>query len=240
MVTDDARSQSPDEQTRPESMPAFGVLLRRYRLASGLSQEQLAAQAGLSARCISDLERGARLLPRRDTLLRLASVLKLSPAGWSAFEASGMAGTFSLAPSAFHPCNLSTPPTRLSGRKAEVADVLARLKGSDARLLTLTGAGGVGKTRLAQEVGLKLLRRYAGRVWQVELASLRDTALVAVAVAEALGLDDVGGASSRGKSGESSARNACVAVARQLRASTCGARNWWARFMRRVPTYAFW
>ncbi len=46
----------------------FGVLLRRYRVSAGLTQEELAERAGVSTRGISDLERGAHGLPRRDTL----------------------------------------------------------------------------------------------------------------------------------------------------------------------------
>src|SRR3954447_15132379 len=53
------------------STAAFGDLLRAYRVAAGLSQETLAARAGLSARGISDLERGTRRAPRSETLRRL-------------------------------------------------------------------------------------------------------------------------------------------------------------------------
>jgi transcriptional regulator with XRE-family HTH domain len=55
------------------SVQRFGDLLRRSRLAAGLTQEELAAQAGLSVRGLSDLERGARLAPRRETVQLLAT-----------------------------------------------------------------------------------------------------------------------------------------------------------------------
>src|SRR5215211_8779545 len=58
----------------------FGDLLRRHRLAAGLTQEELAERAGVSTRGISDLERGARGLPRKDTLQMLLQALPLSPA----------------------------------------------------------------------------------------------------------------------------------------------------------------
>ncbi len=51
----------------------FGELLRHYRIAAGLTQEELAERAGASTRGISDLERGARGLPRKDTLKLLLS-----------------------------------------------------------------------------------------------------------------------------------------------------------------------
>jgi transcriptional regulator with XRE-family HTH domain len=57
----------------------FGDLLRRYRLAATLTQEQLAETAGLSARGISDVERGLKLRPRRDTMTLLVDALQLAP-----------------------------------------------------------------------------------------------------------------------------------------------------------------
>jgi sugar lactone lactonase YvrE/transcriptional regulator with XRE-family HTH domain len=66
----------------------FGTLLRRHRLAAGLTQEELAERAHLSARGISDLERGARSTPRKDTLLLLADALALSGEERARFEAA--------------------------------------------------------------------------------------------------------------------------------------------------------
>ena len=57
------------------SAQSFGDLLRRYRLAAGLRQEELAAQSGLSVRGLSDLERGARRAPRRETVQLLAEAV---------------------------------------------------------------------------------------------------------------------------------------------------------------------
>ena len=70
------------------SAQRFGDLLRRSRLAAGLTQEELAAQAGLSVRGLSDLERGARLAPRRETLQLLAEALQLSAAERTRLEAA--------------------------------------------------------------------------------------------------------------------------------------------------------
>jgi transcriptional regulator with XRE-family HTH domain len=61
-----------------DSWQRFGDLLRRSRLAAGLTQEELAARAGLSVRGLSDLERGARLAPRRETVQLLAEALQLT------------------------------------------------------------------------------------------------------------------------------------------------------------------
>ena len=58
--------------------PAFGELLRQHRLAAGLTQEELAERARISVRAISDLERGVRRAPHKDTLRLLAEALNLS------------------------------------------------------------------------------------------------------------------------------------------------------------------
>ena len=66
---------------------AFGARLRRHRLAAGLTQEALAERAGLSARGLQELERGARR-PLPDTVGRLAGALALPPEAHAAFAAA--------------------------------------------------------------------------------------------------------------------------------------------------------
>jgi len=88
------------------------------------------------------------------------------------------------------PNNLPAPVTSFVGRTAETREVLDLLAGR-ARLVTLTGTGGVGKTRLAQEVAWRVLETDAvaeDGVWWVELAPLADPRLVPQAVASTLGL----------------------------------------------------
>jgi transcriptional regulator with XRE-family HTH domain len=70
---------------------AFGDLLRQHRLDAGLTQEELAERANLSARAVSDLERGVRRTPRNETIALLAQGLGLSPAQRTTFaeEACG-------------------------------------------------------------------------------------------------------------------------------------------------------
>jgi len=81
--------------------------------------------------------------------------------------------------------------TPFVGREAELADVARLLADPACRLLTMVGAGGVGKTRLGLQVATELLQRYPDGVWLVELAVLSDPALVPQAVASALGLRDL-------------------------------------------------
>src|SRR5262245_23815926 len=66
----------------------FGFRLREHRLAAGLTQEELAEHAGLSARGISDLERGLKKRPYSDTVRRLADALDLDSTSRTAFAAS--------------------------------------------------------------------------------------------------------------------------------------------------------
>ncbi|SFW75881.1 ATP-binding protein [Amycolatopsis australiensis] len=84
--------------------------------------------------------------------------------------------------------NLPADTTSFVGRKAEVAEVKHLL--TRARLVTLTGVGGVGKTRLAVQTAAGLARAFPDGVWLVELAGLDDPALVAHTVLEALGVHD--------------------------------------------------
>jgi transcriptional regulator with XRE-family HTH domain len=65
-----------------------GARLRRHRLAAGLTQEELADRAGLSARGVQDLERGARVTPQRQTVLLLTRALGLAPGDAAALAAS--------------------------------------------------------------------------------------------------------------------------------------------------------
>jgi predicted ATPase len=80
------------------------------------------------------------------------------------------------------------PLTRLVGRDADACELIRIVDG--ARLVTLVGAPGCGKTRLGLELGRRLADRYSGRVCFVELAPIADECLVASAVAAALGVDD--------------------------------------------------
>src|SRR5215213_3877342 len=93
----DPRTSQPMTVDHRSDAPVFADLLRQHRLAAGLTQEELAEQAGMSTRGISDLERGARSHPHRETLRLLADALGLSGAERSAFvraapRASGWAG----------------------------------------------------------------------------------------------------------------------------------------------------
>jgi predicted ATPase/class 3 adenylate cyclase len=86
-----------------------------------------------------------------------------------------------------HQTNLPVPPTPFLGRERELGEVLDLLSRDDVRLLTLTGPGGTGKTRLAAQAAGLAAGDYPDGVWWVPLARLRDPSLVPAAVAQAVG-----------------------------------------------------
>src|SRR5919206_2942659 len=123
----------------------FGAALQRLRRRAGLSQQQLAERAGLSLRGIADLERGARRSPYPATVRRLVQALGLDPTEQASLRAA--LARDGAAPPEAHVAGLPVALSSFVGREREVTEV-RRLQGQ-ARLLTLTGPGGVGKTRLA-------------------------------------------------------------------------------------------
>jgi predicted ATPase/class 3 adenylate cyclase/Tfp pilus assembly protein PilF len=87
-----------------------------------------------------------------------------------------------------HPNNLPLQPTPLVGRQREASEIAERLRGEQARLLTLTGPGGTGKTRLALQVAADLLQEFGDGVFFVSLAAVADRELVSSTIAGSLGL----------------------------------------------------
>jgi len=170
----------------------FGGMLRGLREAAGLTQEELAMRAGLTAKGVSALERGERKRPYPHTVRSLADALELSEAervNLFAAVPRRAADTGAAAPEPGVPSAVPTPFTPLLGRERELEEIGSLLRGS--RLLTLTGTGGVGKTRLATETALRAVHAFAGGVVYVGLASLGDAALVLPTIARSLGLREV-------------------------------------------------
>ena len=91
------------------------------------------------------------------------------------------------------PNNLPTQPTPLVGRQSELQALCALVRRPDTRLVTLTGPGGIGKTRLALQAAADLLDDFEDGVFLVPLAPLTEPDLVAQTIVQALGMRDVGG-----------------------------------------------
>jgi predicted ATPase/DNA-binding XRE family transcriptional regulator len=194
----------------------LGALLRRHREARGLSQDELATrvEATVSRNTISNIERG-RTRPYRHTLDALATALGLDGneraellAAWHALGseparlelvsmsegAGGLAGGVqppSGAQRRSH--NLPLQFASFVGREPELAAIAARLRSPQVRLLTLTGAGGIGKTQLALQAAAGMFDNYPDGVFFVALASITDPSLVVAGIAQALGVPDAGG-----------------------------------------------
>lgn len=169
----------------------LGAVLKRYRMAAGLSQEALAARSGLSARAISDLERDLHRTPHAATLDLLSTALSLSAQQRAVLLAAAHPELDSATtPTGAYPKSLPLPPTALIGRERECDQALSLLRHSQGRLLTLTGPSGVGKTRLALQLAHELTSAFADGATLVSLAPIRDAALVPSVIAQALGLHE--------------------------------------------------
>ena len=175
-------------------------LLRQLRAGAGLTQQELAKAAGVSPRSVSDLERGINRTARQDTAVRLAGALGLAEPARSLFVAAALgriqaaqvlaakprqapgdspgsaAGVYGFVPAL----------TSFVGRAGPVREVAVLL--DRGRLVTVTGPGGAGKTRLAGEVARQVAGRFADGAWLAELAPVRDPALVPAVVTAALGV----------------------------------------------------
>ena len=176
---------------KPGPAGSFGGQLKTLREAAGFTQEELATIAGLSVHAVSALERGQRRRPHVDTVRALSAALDLTGATRDALIGSARSSGQDEAVDEFSGVSLPLALTPLLGRVAEVERLRQWQTDPAARLITLTGPGGVGKTRLALEIARAIAAEGATRVVFVPLAAIRNPANVAPAIAEALGLSDV-------------------------------------------------
>ena len=163
---------------------AFAKRLRSLREAAGLTQEELAFRAGLSPSAVGVLERAARKRPYPHTVRALAEALGLDEEGRTSLLAAvpkrgdvgaGSSSARQMSEPVRSPA-LPSPTTTLVGRERELEEVAGLIERPGTRLLTLTGTGGVGKTRLAVETARVAAHRYSDGTFFVGFAPLADPA----------------------------------------------------------------
>lgn len=191
------------ERGDPHSTESFGALLQRLRKAAGLGQEELAARSGLSANAVGALERGIRKRPYLHTVSSLAEALSLDEERraslLAAVPAREAAHAIQPAPSEASTNRgpglpkLPEPTTTLVGRERELGELREFLGSPTTRLVTLTGIGGVGKTRIALEVTKVAERLFSDGAIFVDLAPLVNPAFVTSAISRSLGVSKTEG-----------------------------------------------
>jgi predicted ATPase len=140
---------------------------------------------------VSDLERGLRTLAHYDTAKRIASALELDDERRHQFEA--LARGRGLSRSAVPPVGgLPPAPTPFRGRAPELESIKATILAGRVRLLTLTGPGGIGKTRLALEAARQIQESFPDGCFFVSLGEVKDASLVAPELAKTIGVVETG------------------------------------------------
>lgn len=180
---------------------SFGAWLKRRRKMLDLTQDALAVKVGCSVATIQKIESDERR-PSRQIAELLAQQLEIPPdervrfvkvarGEWGVDRLADTAPpTVSIltAPVSLPLPNLPIPPTPLVGRKAELTALTQLLNDPHCRLITLIGAGGMGKTRLAIEVAARQAGSFPDGAYFVSLASFSSPAFLSLAIADALGL----------------------------------------------------
>jgi predicted ATPase/transcriptional regulator with XRE-family HTH domain len=159
-------------------------------VGAGFSQEVLAERASLSVKTVAALESGARQAPYRGTVARLSDALGLHAKARASLVAAAVRPyrpRSTARRERLPPHNLPAQLSSFVGRDEVVAEVAALA--TKQRLVTLTGAGGMGKTRIALRAAEHLVPSWTHGTWFVDLAPLEDPDRVGERVAAVLGLE---------------------------------------------------
>ena len=177
--------------TKRGAPASFGAQLKALREVAGYTQEELATIAGLSVHAVSALERGERRRPHVETVRALSAALDLTGAARDAFVDVARTPAASAPVDGIGSVSLPLPLSALLGRESDLHTLQQWIADPAVRLITLTGPGGVGKTRLALEIARGIATEAVTRVVFVPLAAIREPKFVAPAIGEALGLGDI-------------------------------------------------
>jgi transcriptional regulator with XRE-family HTH domain len=153
-----------------------GASMRERRHKLGLTQVELARALGVSGNTVARWERGTLRIAYPERVRAAIEVLIRTASDAAAGDASERGKQ--------RPHNLPAPFTRFFGRQLEIRQLGQLLLTS--RLITLAGAAGIGKTRLALELGASVVHSFRDGVWLVELASINDPQMIARGVAATL------------------------------------------------------
>jgi len=163
---------------------SFGKWLHQRRRMLDLTQQELADQVGCARITLRRIESGA-LKPSKElatVLLEKLGISNVELTQWVFFARGVSSFPLSPSPTSNKPItNLPAPLTTFIGREKEKVDIINLIVKH--RLVTLAGVGGIGKTRVALEVGQKLLNDYPDGIWFVAFDSLADPALVPQTIA---------------------------------------------------------
>lgn len=169
----------------PETV-SFGAWIKQRRRELDLTQKEIARQIGCASSTIEKIEQGV-LRPSRQIAALLAEQLEISPEEYAAFvQWARLAPSRALPAAPLLFTTLPIPLTRLIGREDDLARLYSLLSHVDTRLVTLTGPGGTGKTRLALHTAADLLDDFSHGVCFVELSAITDATLVVPAIAQVL------------------------------------------------------
>jgi predicted ATPase/DNA-binding XRE family transcriptional regulator len=183
----------------PDDERAIGGKVRTLRRTAGLSQAELAEAAGISERSVSDLERGLRVRVYPATARQLAAALGLQGAELAAFLVAA-SGDARPSPTRLEPLpstlrsRLPMPSGTLIGRDAERAALMTLLRDRAARVVTVVGPAGVGKTRLAIAVADAVSDSFGGAIQFVNLSAIDSAGEVLPVIAAAVGAPQSGDA----------------------------------------------
>jgi len=193
---------------KPDPNPAplfntFGDLLKYLRRRAQLTQRELGIAVGYSEAHVSRIEKNQRAVDSATLAALFLPALALSSDSELArrlFELASRArgqeiiGAEPTVDPPGIPSNLPLHLTSFVGRESERREIAERLRGpARVRLLTLSGAGGIGKTRLAVQAGFQLLEHYPAGIWFLDFAPLRSPDLLARTAADGLGVTEAHG-----------------------------------------------